>query len=72
MVKVNELYARRAICKAFIKTLDQSDDPRRLDAMTEYKRQLAEIDQQITAITGTPPAEVVGLKAASLFGKSSL
>ena len=48
------------------------DDPRKADAMNNYKAQLASIDAQITELTGTPPPVVVGLKTAKLFGKSEL
>lgn len=52
-----------------IKYLSGVDDPRRDDAMAEYQRQLAEIDKKIEALTGQPPAVVVGLKTAKLFGR---
>ena len=68
-----ELNVRRTICQVVIKTIDQiEDDPRKPAAMEEYKRQLASIDAQIAEITGTPPPVVVGLKTATLFGKSGL
>ena len=71
--KLAELKMRRTICQACIKTLDQvEDDPRKPEAMENYKAQLASIDAQITELTGTPPPVVVGLKTASLFGKSEL
>ena len=64
---------RRNFCKMCIKLIDEMpDDPRKPEAMKEYKAQLAEIDAQITEITGTPPPTVVGLKTAVLFGKSEL
>lgn len=66
------LYSRRALCMAAIALLEQSDpsDPRRESALAEYKRQLAEIDANITALTGKPPDIVVGLKSAQLFSKA--
>ena len=68
-----ELNTRRAVCQTAIKTLDQiTDDPRKPDAMEHYKAQLAEIDAAIAEITGKPPPIVVGLKTATLFGKSDL
>ena len=70
--KLSELNMRRTICQACIKVLDRSeDDPRKPDAMANYKAQLASIDAQITEITGTPPPIVVGLKTAKLFGDAT-
>jgi hypothetical protein len=71
--ELSELNARRTICQAVIKIIDQiENDPRKADAMEYYKAQLAKIDAEIAEITGTPPPVVVGLKTASLFGKSNL
>ena len=68
-----ELNMRRTICQACIKTLDKIEgDPRKKDAMENYKAQLASIDAQIAEITGTPPPIVVGLKTAKLFGESRI
>jgi len=74
------LHIRRGLCRTFISILDRMDDEEvirlgetpetRRSALEEYKRQLAEIDAQITAITGTPPPVVVNLKTARLFGHS--
>jgi len=70
---VEELNWRRKFCKMCISIIDQvEDDPRKPEAMKHYKAQLAEIDAQITELTGTPPPVVVGLKTAVLFGKSEL
>ena len=73
MDQLIDLNNRRAWCLAFIDLLDQSDpaDPRRAGALEEYKRQLAEIDGKIAALTGKPPDVIVGLKTARLFGKAS-
>lgn len=69
--RLAELRARRAICQAAIKLVErETDDPRRESALKEYQRQLAEIDRLITVITGTPPPVVIGLRAATLSGKS--
>ena len=72
--KLTGLRFRRSICRFCIKVLDEMDKGTegRASAMKEYKRQLAEIDKKITKITGTPPAIVVGLKTAKLFGKTEL
>lgn len=69
---LQELKARRAICQACIRVLDQeaAGDPEQPDAIEEYKRQLAEIDRQITELTGKPPDIVIGLQAAELFARS--
>ncbi len=68
-----ELNMRRTVCQTVIKTLDKIEgDPRKADAMEHYKAELASIDAQIAEITGKPPPVVVGLKTASLFGKSGL
>lgn len=69
---LDDLKLRRSICLAFIDLLDKSDpnDPRRKDALEEYKRQLAVVDGKIEALTGKPPDVVVGLKSAQLFGKA--
>ena len=72
MSALSELNMRRMICQNCIKTLDQMDDPRKPEAMEHYKMQLAKIDAGIAEITGKPPAIVVGLKTARLFGKSEL
>jgi hypothetical protein len=71
---------RRALAKMAIYTLDHigSDelatmgfDPAdKVSSMDHYKKQLAEIDTKIEAITGTPPPIVVGLKTAKLFGEA--
>ena len=71
--KLAELNMRRTVCQACIKVLDQAeDDPRKPEAMKEYKAQLAEIDAAIAEITGKPPPVVVGLKTAKLFGESNI
>ena len=73
MPTLNELNVRRLVCQSIIKTIDQiENDPRKPEAMEHYKAQLASIDAQITEITGTPPPVVVGLKTATLFGKSEI
>jgi hypothetical protein len=70
--KLNELYGRRVLCRKCIYTLSEVDpgDPRRESALTEYNRQLAEIDRKITEIEGKPPPVVIGLKPAALFAKA--
>jgi len=70
--KLANLYFRRELARFCIQTLDQTDDPRRFDAIKEYQRQLASIDAKIGEIEGKPPAVTVGLKTARLFGKSSM
>jgi hypothetical protein len=82
MMKIDELYFRRAFCQKCIHILDEMTEQElsdlnihwkvRREAMDEYKRQLAEIDRQITEIEGTPPPVVVGLQTASLFGKADM
>ena len=73
MPTLNELNVRRLVCQSIIKTIDQiENDPRKPEAMEHYKAQLASIDAQIAEITGKPPPIVVGLKTASLFGKSEI
>ena len=70
---LSELNMRRTVCQVCIKTLDQmDDDPRKPAAMENYKAQLASIDAQIAEIIGKPPPVVVGLKTATLFGKSEI
>ena len=70
---IKELVWRRKFFMTVIKIIDElEDDPRKPGAMEHYKAQLAEIDAQITEITGTPPPVVVGLKTAVLFGKSEI
>ncbi len=66
------LQARRAFCLLCIQTVSDADpsDPRRDEAIAEYNRQLASIDQKIAALTGEIPAVVVGLKTATLLGKT--
>ncbi len=68
--RLASLQARRALCQAIINTLTGIDDPRRDDAIAEYRRQLAVIDQDITDLTGKPPDVVVGLRSAALFARS--
>lgn len=69
--KLKELEMRRGLCQAAIRIIDaETGDPRRPAALERYKAQLAEIDQRITTLTGTPPPVVVGLQAAQLFGKT--
>ena len=70
---LSDLNMRRTICQACIKTLDNvEDDSRKPAAMENYKAQLASIDAQIAEIIGKPPPVVVGLKTATLFGKSEI
>lgn len=71
---LRELQVRRQVCRNCIYLVSTADksDPRRAEALAEYNRQLASIDAQITAITGTPPATMVGLKTAVLFPKSEI
>jgi len=77
---LNSLYFKRSLGVTAVKTLDQLTDDElaakdwtdemRKSSMEHYKKQLAEIDRQITVITGTPPAITVGLETAVLFGKA--
>lgn len=70
MDKLDELQTRRNLVQMGKAVLNDADqDPRYPDAMAELNRQLGEIDQQIAAITGSPPSVTVGLKSASLFSK---
>ena len=70
---LEELNQRRAICQLCIRTIDEMDyDPRKPAAMDLYKEQLAQIDAEITELTGTPPANVIRVKTATLFGESKL
>lgn len=71
---LNELNMRRRVCLEAIRLVSTVDkhDPRRADALAEYNRQLASIDAQITEITGSPPATVIGLQTASLSGDASM
>ena len=70
---LKDLEWRREFAQMVIKVIDEMpDDPRKPEAMIHYKGQLAQIDAEITEITGTPPPIVVGLKTATLFGKSKL
>lgn len=66
-----ELNMRKRIAEACINYLNThcQDDPRYPEALAEYERQLASINLQIAAITGNPPAIVIGLKTAKLFGE---
>ena len=67
-----ELTFRRNLCRAFIKAIDEmEDEPRKPEAMENYKAQLAKIDAEIAEITGKPPPVVVGLKTAKLFGDAT-
>ena len=70
---IDDLNIRRSMCQFCIRTIDQiNDDPRKAEAMEFYKAQLAKIDAEIAEVTGSPPPVVVGLKTASLFGKSNI
>lgn len=69
---LGELHFRRNLCRECIRIVDNTDDPRREQALEVYKAQLARIDAAIAEITGKPPAVVVGLKTARLFGDSQL
>ena len=72
---LDELNWRRNFCQFCIKLIDTETpktDPRRAPAMDLYKEQLADIDAQITKLTGTPPPITVGLKTAVMFPKSEL
>ena len=72
--KIAELQMRRSLCQMCIRTIDQLPDETdgKDEAMTEYKQQLATIDQRLTKLTGKPPAVVIGLKTAELFGKGDM
>jgi hypothetical protein len=64
------LYARRGVCMAAKRIVDEAEgDERREDALEYYIGQLAEIDRRITEITGEPPPVVIGLQAANLTAK---
>lgn len=65
MNESEDLLIRKQACKFFIKTLQGIDDPRSGDAIAEYQRQLAVIEQKI-AEQKAPPPVVVGLKSATL------
>jgi len=70
---LEDLQWRRKFAQMIIKVIDEmDDDPRKPEAMEHYKGQLAQIDAEITEVTGKPPPIVVGLKTATLFGKSEL
>jgi hypothetical protein len=65
-----DLNMRRTMCLVALHVVDRErSDPRREDAMVEYRRQLAVIDAQIAELTGTPPPVVIGLQAASLAAR---
>jgi hypothetical protein len=71
--KIKDLHSRRSICQAAIKIVDEAtEDPRRAEALKHYQGQLAEIDRQITELTGKPPDIVIGLQAGVLTAKSEL
>jgi hypothetical protein len=73
--RLEKLYKDRGLAKLFVAIIDQvveKDDPRRAGAMEHYKAKLAEIDEKITAIQGTPPPVTVQLKTARLTGNSQL
>jgi hypothetical protein len=65
-MELQELRARRIICLACIRIIEEASDsdPRKAEALEEYKKQLAELDD---LIAGKPPDIVVGLKPAVLF-----
>jgi len=64
--ELSDLKYRRALCQAIIRYLTDIDDPRRDDALTEYRRQLNVIEAKIESIIGKPPPVIVGLKTAVL------
>ena len=71
------LHFRRKLAQDAIRVLDMitdkelesmhSTDEERKKSIEKYKGQLANIDQKITDITGSPPPVVVGLKTAKLL-----
>ena len=70
METLEQLQARREICLVALRMIDQAkNDPRQIEALTEYNRQLTEIDRRIAEITGTPPPVVIGLKAAQITAR---
>lgn len=61
------------LCKAFIKALEGTDDPRKDDAIQHYQSQLAELEQKLKREReGIPEDIVIGLKSAQIFGKSEI
>lgn len=79
MDQLGELYFRRRLCDAIIRMISEMEDPRKEDALKEYRGQRAQIDGKITDLEkaerqrlGLPEPEpvIVGLKSAVLFGKA--
>ena len=76
---LTELYFRHKLCDFFIKAIMQMDDPRKEDALAEYKKQQTEIDAKITILEkekrqaeGLPEPKpiTVGLKSAMLIPRT--
>lgn len=68
---LRELNLRRALVQVAKKIVDaEAGDPRRPEALRRLNDQLAQIDQRITDITGTPPPVVVELKTAVVTGRA--
>lgn len=61
--------SRIAMCKLAIEVIEQAtDDPRRDEALAEYRGQLAQLEARLAEIE-RPQDIVIGLKTARLFGK---
>lgn len=63
---MDDLSLRSELIKRVIALLEQTDDPRKDEALAHYRGQLAEIEAQIDA---QPKPVVIGLKTAVLTAR---
>ena len=66
----SELLWRILVAHNSIEMLEDTDDPRKDDAIAHYMEQAAKLERELAELENTPPVVVIGLKAARLTTKT--
>ena len=66
----SELLWRILVAHNIIEMLEDTDDPRKDDAIAHYMEQAAKLERELAELENTQPDVVIGLKAARLTTKT--
>ena len=66
----SELLWRILVAHNNIEMLEDTDDPRKDDAIAHYMEQAAKLERELAELENTPTDVVIGLKAARLTAKT--
>lgn len=66
----SELLWRILVAHNIIEMLEDTDDPRKDDAIAHYMEQAAKLERELAELENTPPDVIIGLKAARLTTKT--